>query len=97
MRIDRLRTNRRIDWIRIAFICSNNQGITPAGISEELEKMCNLSKTNREISAIIKAYSNRGFRFEQLKNSKERIYYFEGEILEIHPRTIQRWRIKLNP
>jgi len=97
MRIDRLRTNRRIDWIRIAFICSKHDGLSPAQISYYLKHMCNLSKTTREISATIKSYSNRGFNFEPIPNSKIRLYYFQGKLEDIHPRTIERWEIKIKP
>lgn len=97
MRIDRLRSSKKIDWIRIGFICSEHQGLSLAQIEFYLSEMFKWSKTRREISAIIKAYERKGFRIEISEQEKVKIYYFEGEIVEIHPRTVDRWRIKLEP
>ena len=97
MRIDRLRSSKKIDWIRIGFICSEHQGLSLEQIEFFLSEMFKWSKTKREISAIIKAYQNKGFRTEINELDKIKLYFFEGEIVEIHPRTVDRWKIKIEP
>ena len=97
MRIDRLRSSKKIDWIRIAFICSEHEGLSLEQIEFFLSEMFKWSKTRREISAITKAYQKKGFRIETSSSDKKKSYFFEGEIVEIHPRTVDRWRIKLEP
>ena len=97
MRIDRLRSSKKIDWIRIGFICSEHQGLSLEQIEFCLTQMFKWSKTRREISAIIKAYSTKGFRIEINQMDSKKIYFFEGTIVEIHPKTIGRWKKKLEP
>lgn len=97
MRIDKLRSSKKIDWIRMAFICSEHEGLSLDQIEFYLSQMFKWSKTRREISAIIKAYRAKGFRIESCSSESGKIYFFEGEIQEIHPKTIQRWRIKIEP
>ena len=97
MQVSKLKASKRIDWIRMAFICSEHQGLNLGQIEFYLSHMFKWSKTRREISAIIKAYRAKGFRIEDSSSESGKIYFFEGEIQEIHPKTIQRWKIKIEP
>ena len=97
MRIDRLRSSKKIDWIRIGFICSQHEGLSLEQIEFCLTEMFKWSKTRREISAIIKAYSSKGFNIQLRELDNSKIYFFNGELVEIHPKTIGRWKKKLEP
>lgn len=97
MKLSKLKVSKKIDWIRIGFICSEHEGLSLAQIEFYMSQMFKWSKTRREISAIIKAYRAKGFRIEASSSESGKIYFFEGKIQEIHPKTIQRWRIKIEP
>ena len=99
MQRDKLRIKKKLDWVRIAYILNEVNGLTLDKINFLLAGMFNqgkISKSNREIASIINSYQSKGFEWEQI-DSKIRIYYFTGDLPEIHKRTKNRWNEKIKP
>jgi len=89
MSMDKLRSRRRLDWIRIGFILKEKGDLSLDELTFTFNEMFHNGKTNREVSRIINCYSRFGFE------SKAGKYSFSGDLNFIHPRTIQRWIEKI--
>jgi hypothetical protein len=64
MQKGKLRIKKKLDWVRIAFILNQVNGLTLDKINFILAGMFNqgkISKSNREIASIINSYQSRGF------------------------------------
>ena len=90
---DKLGTRRRLDWIRIGFILEFKGNLSLNQLTDTYNEMFKITKSNREISRIIRCYQRHGFSYIQDKSIK--IYKFNGSLPEIHRRTINRWEEKI--
>lgn len=93
MGLDKLRSRRRLDWIRIGFILKAKGDLSLDELTFTFNQMFHNGKTNLEISRIIRCYSRYGF--ESTAGTTVTIYSFNGDLDLIHPRTIQRWIEKI--
>lgn len=62
-------------------------------VTSTYNQLFKISKSNREVARIIRCYSRYGFSFKLVSNHK--IYQFKGDLPQIHRRTTNRWREKL--
>ena len=93
MALDKLRSRRRLDWIRLAFILEIKGELSLDELTRVFNDMFKNGKTNREVSRIMICYSRYGFN--QLVNEKIKMYRFKGQLPDIHTRTINRWKEKI--
>lgn len=93
MSLDKLRSRRRLDWIRIGFILKTKGDLSLDELTFTFNQMFHNGKTNREIARIMMCYSRYGFESQAGKSPT--IYSFNGDLDFIHPRTIQRWIEKI--
>jgi hypothetical protein len=93
MALDKLRTRRRLDWIRLGFILEIKGDLSLDELTRVFNEMFKNGKTNREVARILLCYSRYGFN--QLVNDKIKMYRFNGQLPDIHNRTIIRWKEKI--
>jgi len=93
MSLDKLKARKRLDWIRIGFILQSKGDLSLDQLTFTFNQMFHNGKTNREVSRIMMCYSRYGF--ESIAGNKVTIYSFNGDLDFIHPRTIQRWKEKI--
>ena len=93
MSLDKLRSRRRLDWIRIGFILKVKGDLSLDELTFTFNEMFHNGKTNREVARIMMCYSRYGF--QSIPGSKVTIYSFNGDLDFIHPSTIQRWIEKI--
>jgi len=93
MSLDKLRSRKRLDWIRLAFILQFRGSLSLEELTWTFNEMFKNGKTNREVARIMLCYSRYGFK--QLHESKIKLYNFNGQLPDLHSRTIERWIEKI--
>jgi hypothetical protein len=93
MSLDKLRSRKRLDWIRLAFILQFRGSLSLEELTWTFNEMFKNGKTNREVARIMLCYSRYGFG--QLQERKIKLYNFNGQIPDLHSRTIERWIEKI--
>ncbi len=93
MSLGKLRSRKRLDWIRLAFILKTKGDLSLDELTRVFNDMFKNGKTNREVARIMLCYSRYGFK--QLQESKIKLYNFNGQLPDLHSRTIERWIEKI--
>jgi hypothetical protein len=87
---------KKFDWIRIAYVLQEEGELSLDHISWMVGSIWRSRSLSRgQIAAVISSHRRKGFSSRIVGRAK--VYSFEGELPELHPSTLKRWREKLTP